>query len=189
LRTLLREPRLGDNILYRVGSHDVYFIPIYTAGEGGVVAELAAVAAVGALFTGEINIGLSLSALTAEDAFRAYLAQTTGLEAAPIEIVVETEEQKSKFDQVIEVFNTRNVTVVRVDAVNPHLTFLEGNLTFISQADFSNVEEIIIQFIEERVEGETVLMWVQDQKFFFGAVNSVNGVVELHYLTVTFGQD
>jgi len=189
LRTLLREPRLGDNILYRVGSHDVYFIPIYTAGEGGVVAELAAVAAVGALFTGEISIGLSLSALTAEDAFRAYLADTTGLEAAPIEIVVETEEQKSKLEQVLDIFSTRNVTVVNVDAVNPNLTFLEGNLTFTSQADFSNIEGIIVQFIDERIDGETILMWVQDQRIFFGAVTSVNGVVELHFLVITFGQD
>ena len=40
LKTLLRNPRIGDNILYRVGDHDVYFIPVYTAGAGGVVAQL-----------------------------------------------------------------------------------------------------------------------------------------------------
>ena len=189
LRTLLREPRLGDNILYRVGSHDVYFIPIYTASAGGVVTELAAVAAVGALFTGEINIGLSFEKLTAEDAFRAYLAQTTGLKAAPIEIIVETEEQKSKLDQVLTIFGTRNVTVVNVDAVNPNLTFLEGNLTFNSQGDFLSVEESIVQFIEERVSDEKVLMWIEQGRTFFGAVTSVDGVVELHYLVITFGEN
>ncbi|MFQ6010953.1 MAG: UPF0182 family protein [Nitrososphaerales archaeon] len=190
LRTLLREPRLGDNILYRVGTHDVYFIPIYTAGAGGVVAELAAVAAVGALFTGEINIGLSVSpTLSAEQAFRSYLATTTGLDAPPIEIVTETEEQKSKLDQVFDLFAARNVTVINVDAVNPNLTFLEGNLTFNSQDDFSVVEETIFQFIEEHVKGEKVLMWVQDQEFFFGAVTNVDGVVELHYIAITFGQN
>jgi len=38
LKTLLRNPRIGDNILYQVGEHDTYFIPVYTAGAGGVVA-------------------------------------------------------------------------------------------------------------------------------------------------------
>ncbi|MGH9876163.1 MAG: UPF0182 family protein, partial [Nitrososphaerales archaeon] len=39
-KTLLRNPRTGDNIIYRVGEQDVYFIPIYTAGAGGVVSQL-----------------------------------------------------------------------------------------------------------------------------------------------------
>ena len=58
LKTLLRNPRIGDNILYRVGEHDVYFIPVYTAGAGGVVAQLGTIAAVGAAFTGEYYVGL-----------------------------------------------------------------------------------------------------------------------------------
>ena len=40
LKTLLRNPRIGDNILYQVGEQDTYFIPVYTAGAGGVVAQL-----------------------------------------------------------------------------------------------------------------------------------------------------
>src|SRR3989304_4656890 len=48
LRTLLRTPRVGDNILYRVGDHDVYFLPVYTASGGGVVTQIGTIAAVGA---------------------------------------------------------------------------------------------------------------------------------------------
>src|SRR5205807_1984135 len=50
LQTLLRNPRIGDNILYRIGNDDVYFIPIYTAGSAGVVTQLGTIAAVGAAF-------------------------------------------------------------------------------------------------------------------------------------------
>ena len=57
LKTLLRNPRIGDNILYQVGAHDTYFIPVYTAGAGGVVAQLGTIAAVGAAFTGEYYVG------------------------------------------------------------------------------------------------------------------------------------
>ena len=65
LKTLLRNPRLGDNILYRIGDFDVYFIPVYTSGSGGVVAELATIAAVGATFSGQYYVGLGDSAQTA----------------------------------------------------------------------------------------------------------------------------
>ena len=64
LKTLLRTPRIGDNILYRVGEHDVYFIPVYTAGSGeGVVAQLGTIAAVGAAFNGEYYVGPSYNYL------------------------------------------------------------------------------------------------------------------------------
>ena len=77
LRTLLREPRVGDNILYRIGEHDVYFIPVYTAGAGGVVTQLGTIAAIGAAFTGEYFIGFGE---TAEEAFTEFLLELSGIE-------------------------------------------------------------------------------------------------------------
>ena len=79
LKTLLRNPRIGDNILYRVGAHDVYFIPVYTAGAGGVVAQLGTIAAVGAAFNGEYFVGLGD---TQEKAFEAYLKKVSGVAGA-----------------------------------------------------------------------------------------------------------
>ena len=76
LKTLLRNPRIGDNILYQVGGHDIYFIPVYTAGAGGVVAQLGTIAAVGAAFTGDYYVGLGD---TQEEAFEAYLQKLSGI--------------------------------------------------------------------------------------------------------------
>jgi hypothetical protein len=81
LKTLLREPRIGDNILYRIGDHDVYFIPVYTAGHGGVVTEMGVVACIGAAFTGNYFVGLGNNA---EEAFIDYLAQFAGV-SEPVE--------------------------------------------------------------------------------------------------------
>jgi hypothetical protein len=75
LRTLLRQPRVGDNVIYRVGDIDVYIIPVYTAGGGGVVAELGVVAVVGAGFTGEYKVGLGQDI---SEAFRDFLLQIGG---------------------------------------------------------------------------------------------------------------
>ncbi len=78
LKTLLRNPRIGDNILYRVGEYDVYFIPVYTAGAGGVVAQLGTIAAVGAAFTGEYYVGLGS---TQEEAFEQFLQKVSGVDS------------------------------------------------------------------------------------------------------------
>ena len=82
LRTLLRQPRVGDNVIYRVGDIDAYIIPVYTAGGGGVVSELGVVAVVGAGFTGEYKVGLSKEGLN--DAFKNFLLQLGGA-AGPVE--------------------------------------------------------------------------------------------------------
>ena len=76
LKTLLRTPRIGDNILYKIGDHDVYFIPIYTSGAGGAVSQLGTIAAVGAAFNGEYFVGLGD---TQEEAFEAYLKKVSGV--------------------------------------------------------------------------------------------------------------
>jgi len=75
LRTLLRAPRVGDNIIYRIGDYDVYFIPVYTAKAGGVVAEMGTIAAIGATFTGQYYVGLGD---TVHEAFRSFLNTLPG---------------------------------------------------------------------------------------------------------------
>lgn len=80
LRTLLRTPRVGDNILYRIGDYDVYFLPVYTAAAGGVVTEMGTVAAIGATFTGDYYVGLGK---TAQEAFKAFLNTLPGATVTP----------------------------------------------------------------------------------------------------------
>jgi len=82
LRTLLRDPRVGDQIFYRIGDYDVFFIPVYTAPRGGVVTQLGTIATVGADFAGEYYVGLGP---TIEESFRAFLAEIAGVEAPPPE--------------------------------------------------------------------------------------------------------
>ena len=75
LKTLLRTPRIGNIILYRMGEYDVYFIPVYTSTAGGVVTEIGVIACVGAAFTGEYYVGLGS---TPEEAFASFLNQLAG---------------------------------------------------------------------------------------------------------------
>jgi uncharacterized membrane protein (UPF0182 family) len=127
LKTLLRQPRIGDNILYRVGEDEVYFIPVYTAGAGGVVTELGVVACVGAVFTGEYYVGLGS---TAEEAYLKYLAEASKIgkpEPGP------TESLDQRRSRVIDLFESAGVRLTTPSALNPHVSYSEGGSRVYSQ--------------------------------------------------------
>ena len=76
-KILLRNPRVGDDLLYRIGDQEVYFIPVYTSSTvGGVATQLGTIAVVGASITGNYYIGLGN---TPQQAFENYLLRATGL--------------------------------------------------------------------------------------------------------------
>jgi uncharacterized protein len=74
---LLHNPRVGDDLLYRIGEQEVYFIPVYTSNTvDGVATQLGMIAVVGASITGNSPvIGLGN---TSQEAFENYMQRTTG---------------------------------------------------------------------------------------------------------------
>jgi hypothetical protein len=111
LKTLLRTPRIGDNILYQVGEQEVYFIPVYTAGSGGgVVAQLGTIAAVGAAFTGEYYVGLGN---TQYDAFEAYLRELAGGVVPPPTAVGQVQlDKNTRLEQIKSIFEEKGIEIV-----------------------------------------------------------------------------
>ncbi|MEM2905400.1 MAG: UPF0182 family protein [Candidatus Bathyarchaeia archaeon] len=182
LKTLLRTPRIGDNILYRVGEHDVYFIPVYTAGAGGVVTEMGVVAAVGATFTGSYQVGLGN---TAEAAFRALLAQQAGVEPPTPTPPIDREQRKSA---ILRLFEESNLTVLQPLSVNPHVSFTEGAARYVAEEEWEAAEALVNAFIQQwGMPAGKVLMWSEDSQVNFGVLVNVGGVVELHSITIDLG--
>lgn len=90
LRTLWgNKSRVGDTIFYRVGEQDVYIIPVYTAGAGGVVTELGIVAAIGAAFTGDYYVGLGSNVYEAYRNFLTRVANVTTTAPPPSELTLQ----------------------------------------------------------------------------------------------------
>jgi len=180
LRTLLRTPRVGDNILYRVGEHDVYFIPVYTAGAGGVITEIGKIACVGAAFTGKTYVGLGD---TAEDAFESFLARLAGVEAPP-----KKEREKGIAERKIDIikpFKESNLPLVEPTKMYPDIFFLEGEVSYRSVEQWNATRSVINTFIENWcLKVSKVLMWSEASKVNFGVLVNVNGVIELHYISV-----
>ena len=191
LKTLLRNPRIGDNILYRVGEQDTYFIPVYTAGAGGVVAQLGTIAAVGAAFTGEYYVGLGE---TQEEAFESYLQKLSGV--APIVAATNGEEVSFEFDRttriekITTIFEEAGLELLTPSAIQIPLSFKEGDIAFFTRADLNATETLISQFIDDFVQPRTerVFIWEEDDVFNFGTIVIVESVPEMHYISIEIGK-
>ncbi|HWP78565.1 MAG TPA: UPF0182 family protein [Candidatus Nitrosotenuis sp.] len=188
LKTLLRTPRIGDNILYRVGEHDVYFIPVYTAGSGGgVVAELGTIAAVGAAFNGEYYVGLGN---TQQAAFEAYLRELSGVPSASVPRGESSLNRDSRIETIRSTFEDKGIDVVIPTSLSVPLSFKEGEISFFTQNDLDATNELLNKFIDDFTitQSKRVLLWQQDDMVNVGIITVVDNVPELHYVSIEVGK-
>lgn len=185
LRTLLQNPRLGDNILYRVGNQDVYFIPVYTAGTGGVVAQLGTIAAVGAAFDGEYFVGLGN---TPQEAFTAYLAKLSGVTTSNVTSTLALDET-SRVSAIRSILEDDKLTIVTPTTIQLPLTFEEGNVSFQQPSDLNNAKTLISGFVKNFVlpGNDRIIFWQENNTINIGAIVVVNNVPELHYISIGVG--
>ena len=188
LKTLLRTPRIGDNILYRIGDHDVYFIPIYTAGTGGAVAQLGTIAAVGAAFNGEYFVGLGD---TQEEAFEAYLKKVSGVSS---NITTSNEEyvelaKEDRINIIKSLFEDNGITVAEPTSIQIPLSFNEGRIFFFTESDREEAEEFLSEFIDNFVKprSDRVFMWQEENDLNIGTVFDKDGIPEIHYVSIEVG--
>ena len=188
LKTLLRNPRIGDNILYRVGDHDVYFIPVYTAGAGGVVAQLGTIAAVGAAFNGEYFVGLGE---TQEAAFEAYLKKVSGVASSITVADVDYIElvREDRIDIIKSVFEKNGISIAEPTSIQIPLSFNEGEIIFFTENDQAEAEEFLAEFIDDFVKPRTdrVFMWHEENNLNVGTILVRDGISEIHYVSIEVG--
>jgi len=187
LKTLLRNPRIGDNILYHVGEHDVYFITVYTAGAGGVVAQIGTIAAVGAAFNGEYFVGLGD---TQEEAFEAYLKKVSGVTTLITTDDESTELIKNdRIDIIKSIFEENEITVAEPTSVQVPLSFNEGEIIFFTENDRADTEEFLFKFIDDFVKprSDRVFMWQEETNLNIGTVFVKDGIHEMHYISIEVG--
>ncbi len=189
LKTLLRNPRIGDNILYQVGTQDTYFIPVYTAGAGGVVAQLGTIAAIGAAFTGEYYVGLGD---TQEEAFEAYLKKLSG-DVTPSSSINGDYAvglgRTDRIDSILSIFKSEELKIVEPTSVQIPLSFKEGEIFFFTEADREDTEQLVSEFIDDFVKprSERILFWEEDNLLNFGTIILRDNVLEMHYISIEVG--
>ena len=185
LKTLLRNPRIGDNILYRIGDHDTYFIPVYTAGAGGVVAQLGTIAAVGAEFTGEYYVGLGQ---TQEEAFEAYLSKLARVSPASTTVDERDLSRDDRIAIIESLFDGEGSGIVRPSSISAHLSFEEARLYFYVPAEEGSVAAEVLGFIDSFIsDDDRILTWSDEETINFGTISVNDGVSELHYIAIEIG--
>ena len=187
LKTLLRNPRIGDNILYQVGEHDTYFIPVYTAGAGGAVAQLGTIAAVGAAFTGEYYVGLGE---TQEQAFEAYLQKLSGVvpTAASVDGVIQLDRDQ-RIEKVLKIFEEKGFTLITPTTMQIPLSFEEGQIVYYTDSDYEATESLVNEFLEKSGNAnKRILMWEEDSTINLGTITIVDSIPEMHYISVQIGK-
>ena len=187
LKTLLRNPRIGDNILYRVGDHDVYFIPVYTAGSGeGVVAQLGTIAAVGAAFDGEYYVGLGN---TQEEAFEAYLRELSGVVPTTSKDIV-SPDKNARIQQIKSLIEEKNLQIVTPTSIQIPLSFKEGEISYYTQSDLDATSQLTSKFVDDFVtpRSKRVLVWQDGDILNIGTIITVDNVSELHYISIGVGK-
>ncbi|MDC8451991.1 MAG: UPF0182 family protein [Candidatus Nitrosotalea sp.] len=181
LQTLLRTPRVGDNILYKIGDHDVYFIPVYTAGSGGVVTQLGTIAAVGAAFDGEYFVGLGN---TPQQAFATYLAKVSGVAPSNVTVALQLDET-TRTNTIKSILTDQKLTILTPIALQFPLTFEEGRVSFTQQSDLDNTKSLISEFVKNFVQPKNkILFWQENGTVKLGAVTVDDNIPELHYITI-----
>lgn len=187
LKTLLRTSRIGDNILYRVGDHDTYFIPVYTAGAGGVVAQLGTIAAVGAAFTGEYYVGLGD---TQEEAFKAYLHKLSGIVPASTNGDSVDLNRDERIAVVVNAFEDSGVRVLQPSSITIPLAFEENHIIFYTDAETEDTVSLVSAFVDDFVKprADRVFMWEDGDMLNIGTTLVRDGIPEIHYIVVEIGK-
>lgn len=188
-KTLLQgTPKVGENILYKIGEQEVYFIPVYTAATtGGVVSQLGTVAAVGASVTGTFYVGLGEDS---EEAFQNYLLQAAGRQPTiptPGGEEPETPEPDLSVNERIEnlerIFADADVPLVRPTSISTPIEFLRAEGRYMVDTDYEAAERLIQQFISE-FEPDRVYEWKAGDRVNFGVLRAEGGIVENHYISI-----
>ncbi|AIF84024.1 hypothetical protein NTE_01966 [Candidatus Nitrososphaera evergladensis SR1] len=199
VKTLLQgNPRVGENILYRIGDQEVYFIPVYTANtSGGVVSQIGTIAAVGASVTGTFNVGLGDNPV---QAFENYLLKAAGQQptdvtpggqgtttgggggGAPAPTTLDVQD---RIDAIERVFSDAGVQVIKPTAISSPLEFKEAGATYKADTDFKLVQEAIAKFMQDNPpDNGRVYEWQDENKVNFGVLKVSGGIVENHYISI-----
>ncbi len=188
-KTLLQgTPKVGENILYKIGEQEVYFIPVYTAATtGGVVSQLGTVAAVGASVTGTFYVGLGEDSV---EAFENYLLQAAGREPSqptpggtPEEPPAPDLRVQERIEALESIFAEADIQVLKPTSISAPIEFQEAQAVFISETDYATAEQTIMQFIAA-FETDRVYEWMTEDRVNFGVLRTEGGIVENHYISI-----
>ena len=172
--TLLPNYRLGNILLYLIGDHLYYFIPVYinTQVENAVITKMAFVTVVDATTGARVAVGA--------DSSQAYYAISGG-----IPTILGSAEREKKLNLL---FTDKGYSLVNPTSINANVEIRIANITYTNETQWASVNATVNNFITsygQKYGVTEVYYWTEPNgDLNFGMLVSNAGVVKLYYITV-----
>jgi len=172
--TLLPNYRLGNILLYLIGNHLYYFIPVYinTTVENAVITKMAFITVVDATTGAKVAVGA--------DSSQAYYAISGGTP-----VVMGSADREKKLSSL---FTDKGYSLVSPTRISANVEIQAANLTYTDESQWPSVSATVNDFITnycQKYNVTEVYYWTaQDGGLNFGVLVSTSGVVKLYYITV-----
>jgi hypothetical protein len=171
--TLLPNYRFGNILLYLIGNHLYYFIPVYinTQVQNAVITKMAFISVIDATTGTRVAVGA--------DSAQAYQAISGG---APVTLGLAERENKLK-----SIFTNNGYSLITPTTINPDVQIQVSNFTYINEQQWPAVNSSVNGFITDycqKYQVSEVYYWRgADDSLNFGILVSANGIVKLYYIT------
>jgi hypothetical protein len=172
--TLLPNYRLGNILLYLIGNHLYYFIPVYinTQVQNAVITKMAFIAVVDATTGAKVAVGA--------DSSQAYYAISGGTP-----IILGSAERVTKLNSL---FTDKEYSLVSPEKISANVEIRIANITYTDETQWPSVSTTVNDFITNYCQkyGVTeIYYWTaQNGNLNFGVLVNTSGVVKLYYITV-----
>jgi hypothetical protein len=172
--TLLPNYRLGNILLYLIGNHLYYFIPVYinTQVENAVITKMAFIAVVDATTGAKVAVGA--------DSAQAYYAISGGTP-----VILGSAERVEKLNSI---FTDKGYSLINPSQINANVEIRIANITYTDETQATSVNATINNFITsycQKYGATEIYYWTAPNgDLNFGVLVSTAGIVKLYYITV-----
>jgi hypothetical protein len=177
----------GNTLSYVINGAIYYFIPYYARSETTLSPAMMTV--VNAL-TQKVGFYVIFNPQDAVEVSTAAQKAYQNLVGQTVEVSAEARKQN-----VLNEFAAMNYTLRTPQELNPNVAFNEGEITYLLDSDFTAVQTLMNSFVSQFVQPlgtNTVLSWETlesgNSNLNFGVLSNKQGVVELHYIKITYAK-
>ena len=79
--------------------------------------------------------------------------------------------------------------MIKPTSIQIPISFLEGEIVFYTESDLEDTEQMISDFVENNLgTSSRIMMWEEESVIYLGTVKVVEGIAELHYISIQVGK-
>jgi len=97
-------------------------------------------------------------------------------------------DKDERIEKVLSIFEEKGLVMIKPTSIQIPISFLEGEIVFYTESDLEDTEIMISAFVEDMVVSPRIMMWEEESVIYLGTVKVVDGIAELHYISIQVGK-